>query len=541
MKYLVLLLSLLTGLGNTQDDSLINQTFIKQIEAILPAVEGYQRFTSNVVTFLSQMDQTKPHKDREIKAFIDQIKSIKLLPEVQIGVIDDKSYAVYLIDNYLFSSLYLTIIATELKDLLWAVKDEKLDVTHPNVQNAIGSMLTQLSRVNQGNLNDTIRCYNQAIYDLRGNNTSPDFTARLMRAATQLSQDQPRAEGYLLLTNLMISFEIDPSKYVYLQEQLDLGYLLSDIERFFTPFWQNVPDNFQSHITIWENPDNGNYSTSFAKIIKFVSDHTRRIHELNPFVQQSRGPARNPEIARLRQKIDQKNARKTIGEFVPTASEISAFLNSFPSIKTTIYLSPEEENLPKKKRNAAFLRNRNAHQAKLSNKIRTDSVPAAADELVQEPVQEIPTPPNETPTAKIEESWDYHTWAAQQPFTTRVKTSAPETPTRVSIPDLTGKGLAFYKALFGQGGKNVKIDAFADFLTQIGGTKVKMSPTGMKVLLNSDLSVICMAAIPNLREPGAFSFIRCHQPHNGSTPFPRRTLYNFLRPQLEAAGYASSN
>lgn len=279
MKYLVLLLSLLTGLGNTQDDSLKNQTFIKQIEAILPAVEGYQRFTSNVVTFLSQMDQTNPHKDPEIKAFIDQIKSIKLLSQVQIGIFDDRSYAVYLIDNYLFSSLYLTIIATELKDLLWAVKDEKLDVTHTNVQKAIGSMLTQLSRVNQANLNDTVQCYNQAISDLRGNNTSPDFTARLTRAATQLSQNLPRAEGYLLLTNLMMSLEIDPSKYVYLQEQLDLGYLLSDIERFFTPFWQNIPDNLQSHITIWEHPDNGNYSTTLAQVIKFVSDHTRRIHD----------------------------------------------------------------------------------------------------------------------------------------------------------------------------------------------------------------------------------------------------------------------
>lgn len=105
------------------------------------------------------------------------------------------------------------------------------------------------------------------------------------------------------------------------------------------------------------------------------------------------------------------------------------------------------------------------------------------------------------------------------------------------IPNLSKKGSRFYDAIFSNGTKNVCKQHFNQFLKDVGGKKYKMTPQGLREVDLQDKTVEIHYCVPNLtpQQTGSINF-KIHQPH-ANYPFPKRTLYHFLRPQLEEAGY----
>jgi hypothetical protein len=109
-----------------------------------------------------------------------------------------------------------------------------------------------------------------------------------------------------------------------------------------------------------------------------------------------------------------------------------------------------------------------------------------------------------------------------------------------SLPLLLGRALKFYQTVFGQGYQELKIRDFNDFLRQVGGKKLRLTHFGYQPVKFEDHSVEIFYTVPNLSKSFKtvpFMVFKIHQPHPPRLPFPRRTLYCFLRKDLTKAGY----
>ena len=107
-------------------------------------------------------------------------------------------------------------------------------------------------------------------------------------------------------------------------------------------------------------------------------------------------------------------------------------------------------------------------------------------------------------------------------------------------PQFYGLGDTFLDVIFGHGYAEVTTKHFNSFLKQAGGYKVKMSQNGYISIPLKDKSVEAHYVVPNLletRNEMPFCLFLVHQPHAASIPFPKKTLYNFLKRDLVKAGY----
>ncbi len=109
------------------------------------------------------------------------------------------------------------------------------------------------------------------------------------------------------------------------------------------------------------------------------------------------------------------------------------------------------------------------------------------------------------------------------------------------MPQFYGLGETFIDVVFGHGYAEVTEKHFNSFLKQAGGSKVKMSQNGYIPIPLKDKSVETHYVVPNLlgtEQELPFCLFLVHQPHAASIPFPKKTLYSFLRRDLAKAGYA---
>jgi hypothetical protein len=143
--------------------------------------------------------------------------------------------------------------------------------------------------------------------------------------------------------------------------------------------------------------------------------------------------------------------------------------------------------------------------------------------------------------------FDWDKWYEEyiKPFQTpQIQKEDQHEDSSPSLPSLSGKAETFYNVIFGQGYSSVKQRDFNAFLKAIGGYKLKMTTQGYQPTTLTDKSVEIFYAVPNLtrtHKEQPFMIFKVHQPHSAGTPFPRKTLYNFFKRDLETAGYGFKN
>ena len=144
-----------------------------------------------------------------------------------------------------------------------------------------------------------------------------------------------------------------------------------------------------------------------------------------------------------------------------------------------------------------------------------------------------------------EEFFDFDCWYKDNVFaysqpSRAVNHSILESSSRFIKPQFYGLGETFLNVIFGHGYVEVTTKHFNSFLKQAGGYKVKMSQNGYIPICLKDKSVETHYVVPSLldtRHETPFCLYLVHQPHSASIPFPKKTLYNFLRRDLAKAGY----
>lgn len=560
LKKLIVIMTLC--IGNQAQSAEVSQQpqqdFVETVKKLLPTIRGYQAFTQSVVDYVSTMDTNNPQKHPELSQFIDNTLSLTSLPFRAQALPDLRSKTLNIIEMYLHTSIYLKILETTLSDLVWALETQHVNINHTRIQKGLTDLLIENAIIAQVNANDTQTFVCQAIlHKYKNNELTHSNGANISNISSRLSNPMSRHESYLFASKTMNNLGLDPNEFELAQEQIDYGFLLLEIENKLRSYLNRIPTDFDSLIPDTKIEEN-NRSTN-KEIQALIGQKIKTSYLYNPLMNKlglvSHPQKHNSAIKeRLAKKAQAQNASKLIGSFVPTQEEISVFIASTSTLRSVLFLTQDEENLPRKQRELAYAKNKKQHYEEL-NKDKasapettpidaTQSIKQVSIEAQSPTPESVPAAASSATTTTAEDNvWiDYHTWASQQSFAQpQVVTASASRQEIQSIPTLSGDALNFYNAVFGlKGSKNVTRSDFADFLRQINGTKVKMTQDGIKAISNDDTSVLCMFAVPNLTQPGAFSIIRCHQPHNGKDTFPMRTIRQFLHPQLEAAGYTPS-
>lgn len=556
LKKIIILVTLC--LGNQAQSAEVSQQpqqdFVETVKKLLPTIRGYQAFTQSVVDYVSTMDTNNPQKHPELSQFIDNTLSLTSLPFRAQALPDLRSKTLNIIEMYLHTSIYLKILETTLSDLVWALETQHVNINHTRIQKGLTDLLIENAIIAQVNANDTQTFVCQAIlHKYKNNELTHSNGANISNILSRLSNPMSRHESYLFAAKTMNDLGLDPNEFELAQEQIDYGFLLLEIENKLRSYLNRIPTDFDSLIPDTKIEEN-NSSTNKA-IQALIGQKIKTSYLYNPLMNKL-GLVSHPQKhssaikERLAKKAQAQNASKLIGSFVPTQEEISVFIASASTLRSVLFLTQDEENLPRKQRELAYAKNKKQHHEELNKDKASapettpiDATPPSSIEAQSSTPESVPASASSATTTTAEDNvWvDYHTWASQQPFAQpQISTASPQ-KIQPLIPTLLGDALNFYNAVFGlKGSKNVTRSDFADFLRQIKGTKVKMTQDGIKAISNDDTSVLCMFAVPNLMHPGTFTIIRCHQPHSGKDPFPLRTLRQFLHPQLEAAGYAPS-
>ena len=119
------------------------------------------------------------------------------------------------------------------------------------------------------------------------------------------------------------------------------------------------------------------------------------------------------------------------------------------------------------------------------------------------------------------------------------RTGAPTQEEKVIILSNNKESSIFLDVVLGrQAYQTLKRGHFDAFLRAVQGYKLKMTPNGYLTIRLTDQSVETKYYVPNYSgdESKKAMVFTIHQPH-GSGEFPRRTVYNFFKPQLLKKGY----
>ncbi|AIK96038.1 hypothetical protein [Candidatus Odyssella acanthamoebae] len=278
------------------------KSFSETIDGLIPLTQAHldfaDKFIASIATFKTDLSEIN---DVETENFVKLYLSRSFtVDRDKVSLRNLVRHLYYLQANDQATTRYILDVLESLK---WAIMDQKIEFTHPEVQKALTNLLINIADITEATSID-IGTLIQSLQSVKDQNTNQTMIETLSSIKSSLL---PRKEKSALYDTFINQY-IDKKKNPDIVQQHELCMFYIELEKWLHPFCHYLPKNFDDFINMNKKVSPFNIQINILVIVKTKSLCQIIIDEVN-------GVKLTAAKAKLRERI--KAQFKTLADEFP--------------------------------------------------------------------------------------------------------------------------------------------------------------------------------------------------------------------------------